>query len=115
MAPASSEHAAGFPFRQLAAQEGVVFPDHFVYVGGVGSRQAIERIAASLRPGVTEVYVHPAVDTPELRAIDDGWEARVDDLDLVSATGVVASAVADQGAITIGWREMRDLMRAEAA
>src|SRR5213082_3615953 len=55
MAGAAAQHATGFPYRQLAADEGVLFPDHFVYVGGVGSREAIERVAASLRPGVTEV------------------------------------------------------------
>lgn len=113
MAGASAEHSAGFPFRSLAADEGVLFPDAFVYVGGVGSREAIERVAASLRPGVTEVYVHPAVDTPELRAIDAGWEARVDDLALVAADGTLAATLAEQGVVLIGWREIRDLMRSE--
>jgi len=113
MAGASSEHSAGFPFRQLAADEGVVYPDSFVYVGGVGSRDAIERVVADLRPGVTEVYVHPAVDTPELRAIDAGWPARVDDLDLVASDGALAATIAAQGIVPIGWRGMRDLMRAE--
>ncbi len=67
---ASTERAVGFPFRQLAADEGVVFPDHFVRVPGVGSRKAIEAALAELRPGVTEMYVHPAIDTPEQRAFD---------------------------------------------
>ena len=113
MAGASAEHTAGFPFRQLAADEGVLFPDSFVYVGGVGSREAIERVAASLRPGVTEVYVHPAIDTPELRAIDEGWGSRVDDLDLVAAGGSLASTLDEHGVVLVGWREIRDLQRAE--
>lgn len=111
MAGASAEHTAGFPFRQLAADEGVLFPDSFVYVGGVGSRETIESVATSLRPGVTEVYVHPAVDTPELRAIADTWAERVDDLDLVAAGGPLAATLAEQGVALIGWREIRDLMR----
>lgn len=115
MAGASAEHTAGFPFRRLAAEEGVVFPDHFVYVGGVGSRAAIEAVIPSLRPGVTEVYVHPSIDTPELRAIGTGWEARVDDLDLVSSGGALASAIAEAGVTVIGWRPLRDLMRSAAA
>ena len=113
MAGASAEHTAGFPFRHLAADEGVLFPDSFVYVNGVGSREAIESVAASLRPGVTEVYVHPAVDTPELRAIADTWEARVDDLDLVRADGSLAATLEREGVQLIGWREIRDLMRSE--
>ena len=39
--------------------------------------------SATCRPGVTEVHVHPAVDTPELRAQTPDWPARVDDHDLV--------------------------------
>ena len=43
---ASTERPIGFPFRQLAAEEGVLFPDHLVAVAGVGSRRAIERTRA---------------------------------------------------------------------
>ena len=111
MAGASVEHTAGFPFRQLAAAEGVVFPDSFVYVNGVGSRATLAAVAGSLRPGVTELYVHPAVDTPELRAITDRWEARVDDLDLVAPGGALADALSASGARLIGWRGLRELMR----
>lgn len=74
---ASTERSIGFPFRSLAADEGVVFPDHFVYVSGVGSRRAIERAIFDLRPGVTELYAHPATDTPELRAVAGDWAGRV--------------------------------------
>ncbi|MFN8053040.1 MAG: polysaccharide deacetylase family protein [Acidimicrobiales bacterium] len=111
MAGASVEHTAGFPFRHLAAEEGVVFPDWFVYVGGVGSREAIERVVANLRPGVTELYVHPAIDTPELRAIDDGWASRVDDLELMAADGPVARTLVEHDVVSVGWSGLRDLMR----
>ena len=65
----------GFPFRALAAEEGVVFPDDFVYVPGVGSRQILLDAIAGLKPGVTEAYLHPAVDSPELEAMATDWEA----------------------------------------
>jgi predicted glycoside hydrolase/deacetylase ChbG (UPF0249 family) len=68
LAGASAERVAGFPFRRLAEEEGVVFPDHFLHVAGRGTRRVLERALADLRPGVTEVYAHPAIDTPELRA-----------------------------------------------
>jgi predicted glycoside hydrolase/deacetylase ChbG (UPF0249 family) len=42
---ASSERAIGFPFRRLATEEGVVFPDHFVHVPAVGCRQPLERLS----------------------------------------------------------------------
>src|SRR6478752_7752131 len=44
----SSERAVGFPFRQLAAEEGVLFPDHLVGVG-VGSRRVLARIVYDLQ------------------------------------------------------------------
>jgi predicted glycoside hydrolase/deacetylase ChbG (UPF0249 family) len=110
---ASTERAIGFPFRKLAAEEGVVFPDHFVYVqGGVGSRRSVERAVMDLRPGVTEVYIHPAVDTPELRAACPDWAGRVDDHDLVTSDRSLAAMLDRVGAQRIGYRELRDLTRA---
>jgi predicted glycoside hydrolase/deacetylase ChbG (UPF0249 family) len=108
----SSQRAIGFPFRRLAAEEGILFPDHFVYVNGVGSRRVLERAVFDLRPGVTEVYVHPAADTPELRAInDEHWPARSDDLDLVLGPDL-RSMLQRAGVTLIGYRELRDAQRA---
>jgi hypothetical protein len=109
---ASSERAIGFPFRRLAEEEGVVFPDHFVRVRGVGSRRTIERVITELRPGVTEVYVHPAVDTPELRALAEDWPARVDDHDLVTNDRSLRSMLDRADVVRIGYRPLRELQRA---
>src|SRR2546426_3586382 len=46
---ASSERTVGFPFRRLAAEEGVLFPDHLVTGRPVGSRRAFERLLVELR------------------------------------------------------------------
>jgi predicted glycoside hydrolase/deacetylase ChbG (UPF0249 family) len=109
---ASSERVVGFPFRELAAEQGVVFPDHLVHVRGVGSRRAIERVLFDLRPGVTEVYVHPAVDTPELRALAPDWAGRVDDHDLVTRDHTIRALAERVGVTLIGYRRLRDLQRA---
>ena len=111
---ASTERLAGFPFRSLAAAESVLFPDYFVYAMGVGSRDTVMTVARDLRPGVTELYVHPATDSPELRACDTRYVGRVDDADLVSAGSELDQALVAQGAIRIGRREVRDAMRAQA-
>ena len=108
----STERAVGFPFRRLAAEEGVVFPDHFVYVQGLGSRGAIASVLDGLRPGVTEVYLHPAADTPELRAIAPDWVARVDDHDYLTDRTGLAADVAAAGATLVGFRELRALQQA---
>lgn len=110
---ASTERLIGFPFRQLAGDEGVVFPDHLLLVaGGVGSRRTIERAIMDLRPGVTEVLVHPAVDTPELRASSPDWANRVDDHDLVTRDHALRSMLERAGVTLVTYRQLRDAQRA---
>lgn len=109
----STEAIVGFPFRRLAAEEGVVFPDHFVLVpNGVGSRRVIEKTLFELRPGVTEMYVHPAADTPELRALAPDWANRVDDHHLMVHDAALRAMVQRSGVQLVGYRALRDAMRA---
>jgi predicted glycoside hydrolase/deacetylase ChbG (UPF0249 family) len=111
---ASTEALIGFPFRKLAAEEGVVFPDHFVYVNEVGSRRPLEKALFDLAPGVTEAYVHPAMDAGELRAYCPDWAARVDDHQLVTKDGGLRALLDRSGVTLIGYRELRDLQRSRA-
>jgi predicted glycoside hydrolase/deacetylase ChbG (UPF0249 family) len=108
---ASSEKDIGFPYRRLAAEERVLFPDHLVSVPGIGGRRALERLLFDLRPGVTEIALHPAVDTPELRALAPDWAERVDDHDVLTADHTVRDLAARAGATLVGYRELRDLQR----
>jgi predicted glycoside hydrolase/deacetylase ChbG (UPF0249 family) len=114
LAGASAERVAGFPFRRLAEEEGVVFPDHFLHVAGRGTRRVLERALADLRPGVTEVYAHPAIDTPELRALAPDWAARVDDHDLLARDHDLPAMAERLGVTFIGWRALRRLQRSGA-
>ena len=112
MAGASAQRLVGFPYRDLAEGKGVLFPDHFVLVGGVGSRAALGGVIGELRPGVTEVYLHPATDSPELRAIGTDANARVDDLALLTGDDSIKSILDSSGAQLIGWRTLQVAMRA---
>jgi predicted glycoside hydrolase/deacetylase ChbG (UPF0249 family) len=107
-----SAEQAGFPFRRLAAEEGVVFPDHFDHDWRAGSRARVFDAVAALQPGVTEIHVQPAIDTPEVRAFAGdaaaGWVA---DLELVTSDALRA-ALDDVGAVMIGFRDLRDAQRA---
>jgi hypothetical protein len=67
-----------------------------------------------LRPGVTEVYVHPAVDTPELRAFAPDWANRVDDHDLVTSDSALKAMLQRAGVHLVGYETLRDLQRAGA-
>ena len=107
-----STEAAGFPFRDLAAEEGVVFPDHFDHDWRAGSRERVYAAIASLPAGVSEIHVQPAIDTAEVRAlagdVADGW---IDDLDLVVNDATLRTLLRESGAVLIGYRELRDAMR----
>jgi len=105
------ERAAGFPFRSLTREEGVIFPDHLVHVAATGSRRAIERAVHDLAPGVTELHLRPAVDTPEQRAFDDTWSHRVDDHHLICFDTALPVLLERSGAKRIGYRTLRDLQR----
>jgi chitin disaccharide deacetylase len=110
MAPGRAERLIGFPYRRLARAEGVVYPDHFVHTP-VGSRRTIEKALFSLQPGVTEVYVHPAVDTDELRSSHPDWSQRVEDHAFVTTDKSLPDLVERAGAVLVGYRELRDLQR----
>jgi predicted glycoside hydrolase/deacetylase ChbG (UPF0249 family) len=102
---------AGFPFRKLAADEGVVFPDHFDHDWRAGSRDRVYEAIARLQPGVTEIHVQPAVDTPEVRALSDAAPGWIDDYDLVVNDQRLGSLLSEAGAVLIGYRELRAVMR----
>lgn len=111
---AGVEPTVGFPIRDLAAEEGVLFADHTFTVPVVDGREALLAVLASLEPGVTEITLHPAVDTPELRAATSDWAARAADLALLVDDVEVAAAVAASGATPIGYRPLREAMRSTA-
>lgn len=112
MPPASAERQAGFPFRSLAADEGVLSPDHVIRVNRTSSaRRVLERLLGEIQPGVTEIVLRPAVDSPELRAIAPDWPARVDDHDLALDGASLSSLARRVGVTTIGYRGLRELQR----
>lgn len=108
-----TEESAGFPFRTLAADEGVFFPDHFDHDWRAGSRERVLNAIQNLQPGVTEIHVQPAIDTPEVRALGEVAAGWIDDLDLVVNDNELRTAVEKSGAILIGYRDIRDAMRAQ--
>ncbi len=106
------EGPAGFPFRALAAEAGVLAPDELVPPPGtVGARAALEALLADPRPGVVEVRLHPALDQPELRALCPDWPERVDDHQLLTGAGPLQEALRRPGVHLVGYRRLREVMR----
>lgn len=110
--PSSLERVVGFPFRRLTAEEGVVTPDYLVGYAPGGGRAAVEKLVSSIRPGVTELLLHPSVDTPELRAFATDWLTRIDDHALVTDDQLLRDAIEHQDIQLIGYEPLRELQRA---
>jgi predicted glycoside hydrolase/deacetylase ChbG (UPF0249 family) len=110
MVGADEEAYLGFPARQVAHDAGVLFTDDLVTLHGVGARAHFAERLAALAPGVTEMYLHPAVDSPELRSLASDWPARVDDYRLV-LDGPLSRQLEVAGVTLIGYRALRRLLR----
>jgi predicted glycoside hydrolase/deacetylase ChbG (UPF0249 family) len=106
---ADVEAVAGFPFRRLAAEEAIAVPDRVVVVRGAAT-EAVTALIDALEPGVTEIVLRPAIDTPELRAQAEDAQERVDHLNTLCGAPL-ADALAARGAQRIAWRDLRALQR----
>jgi len=119
---ASLQADMGFPFRELAAAEGVLSADWLIRVpappgpgrGRPSARKALERSLFELLPGVTELCIRPARDSAELRSLAPDWSDRVDDHDLSVSDRSVAAMIQRAGVVLIGYRPVRDLQRSAA-
>jgi predicted glycoside hydrolase/deacetylase ChbG (UPF0249 family) len=72
-----------------------------------------KRTFDGLSPGLTHVIIHPAKDSPELRAITPRWRSRVADYEAFSSTEL-KNYVRDAGIQVIGYRALRELMRSSS-
>ncbi len=77
-------------------------------------RDGFVALLRAVPTGVTEIYLHPMVDDDELRsavdfaAVKRGYERRL------LADPVVLRAIAEEGLVRLGWRNLRDLQRGAA-
>jgi len=69
-----------------------------------------KRAFDSLLPGLTHFVLHPAQDTPELRAITPDWRSRVADYRAFTSPEL-RDYVRDAGIHVIGYRALRDVVR----
>jgi predicted glycoside hydrolase/deacetylase ChbG (UPF0249 family) len=70
----------------------------------------VKEVLAGLPAGITYLIIHPAQDSPELRAITPDWPSRVADYQAFSSEAVRELFQAS-GITVLGWRVLRDLMR----
>src|SRR2546428_888911 len=101
--------------RDQIAAKGILFPDHFIYdelkEEGKGVKAFWLRVVKDLKPGITELYIHAALPSDELKAITGSWRTRSQQYDLFAHDEEMKKLVADQKIILIGYRPLRDLQR----
>ncbi len=68
-----------------------------------------QRLFDELPAGLTYVILHPALDTPELRALAADWQQRVADYETFRGEEL-RNHVKNSGIHVIGWRALRELM-----
>jgi chitin disaccharide deacetylase len=114
---ASDEARAGFPFRRLAVEEGILTPDHVVAIGDPAA-SSLELALHQLEPGVTELRLTPAIDTPELRSLynaSTGWSLPVEHhralVDDAALRATVHDIMRRAKVERIGYRELRTAQR----
>jgi predicted glycoside hydrolase/deacetylase ChbG (UPF0249 family) len=98
-------------------RDGILYPDHFI-AGGPPSPDETEsywtKLIRGLRPGITEVYCHPALARTELRGCARDADQRESDFRFFTSDKT-RRLLADEGIQRIGYRGLRDAMRAKPA
>lgn len=110
----------GFPgIRKDAEKLGLVFPDRLIHEEepekGESRKDFWLRMIRTLKPGVTELYIHASVATDESRAISGSWQERATDYELFTKDPDIRKAIEDGGIIRIGYRPLMELQRKERA
>lgn len=74
--------------------------------------QQVKAVFEGLQTGITYLLIHPAKDTPELRGITPDWPSRVADYETFTSEAL-RTFVQEEGIHVLGWRALREVMRAQ--
>ena len=99
-------------FAVYLETRGLPLVDHLVSLPhDVGGDHAAltRRMLEELPPGLTHFILHPALDTPELRAVTPGWAGRVANYHALLDPGL-HRYVQDSGIQVIGYRPLQTLL-----
>jgi len=104
-------------FQQLTEKlvgQGFVLPDYLITVDHAatqaGSLDRYKQMFRDLKPGVTELYIHAAIPTDEMKAISGAWEHRAFDYHIFSSPETRAY-LDSLGIKLIGWKALQTLQK----
>ena len=105
----------GFPDARAALEaDGIVMPDVLVFGGREDDETVTEywkRVLRSLEPGVTELFIHAAMDGEELRSMTNSWTTRATEFALFTTDTEIRQIIEEEGIVLIGYRELRKVQR----
>jgi len=109
------ERNGGGQMRAAFAAKGIVMTDDFVWEDLKDMPRDVKgywkRKLSSLKPGVTELYIHAGMPTDELKAITGSWRTRSEEFEVFTHDAEIRALLEKEGVIRIGWRELRTLQR----
>ncbi len=108
------EKLGGGHLRAELDADGTVYPDYLIHQQrrqGETTEVYWKRIIGELKPGVTELYIHPAVAGDEMQHITNSWKERDEEFHLFTDDASVRQLLDQRGVKRIGWRPLRDLQR----
>jgi hypothetical protein len=95
--------------------KGILFPDDFIYEELKEESKDVpafwKRIVRGLKPGVTELYIHPAKPTPELKAITGSWATRAAEFETFTHDREMKALLESERIMLISFRPLRELQR----
>jgi len=104
----------GSHLRSILREKGILFPDRLILGGRREGEQLKDyyiRILRSLSPGVTELFIHPALPTEELKNITGGWKERAEEYRLFREDEEIKRAIQEEGIKLIGYKALREAQR----
>jgi predicted glycoside hydrolase/deacetylase ChbG (UPF0249 family) len=78
-----------------------------------GRLELLQHVLEDMKPGITLLINHAALDTPELRAVTPDWQGRVADYQCFTSKKA-ARIIQQSGVQLIGYRALREVLRGAA-
>lgn len=106
-----SQKDYGFPFKNLANERGILFPDRVVQLRPTDSLKSFADTLENLPAGVTEILLHPALDTDEQRALDPNWSHAHAEHQLALHNATTREILSNSDAMLIDYNQLRKTQR----
>jgi predicted glycoside hydrolase/deacetylase ChbG (UPF0249 family) len=94
---------------------GILYSDYLIYgikkAKGESTKDYWLRVIRELKPGVTELYIHPALPLEETKAITNRWKNRAEEFRLFTNDEDIKKALKENKVKLIGFRPLMELQQ----